>query len=486
MEGMAGTNRIVVIGGGLSGLSVAHWLTRRCPSYITPNMVQLLEARDRVGGAIWTNSHQGFTLEGGADSFITNKPAAIDLCRELGLSGHLIETDSSRRRSFVVRNGKLLHVPEGFVMMAPKQIWPVLASPLLSVRGKIRFLMERFVPRRDNSSEESLATFVRRRFGREVLDRLVQPLVGGIYTADPNELSIDATLPQFPEMERQFGSLIHGAIQNARLSRTSDLTSSGARYGLFLSLDEGMQLLPRTLASSLPPGCLQTGTPVRRLVRSELDNSWRVELLDGGTISARVVVLATEAHASARLLDACNPILAQHLRSIPYASSVVVNIAYKRDAVKHSLNGFGAVVPAIEGRSILAVSFTSMKFPLRAPTDSVLLRVFLGGALQPDLVDLDDSAITNIVERELEELLGTQGRPLFVDISRHVRAMPQYTLGHQTRISAIREQLILHPGLFLTGNAFDGVGIPDCIRGAQNAAAQALTYLAAGPHTAVA
>jgi len=483
MEWAGSSDRVVVIGAGLSGLTAAYRLARNARR---PMELVVLEARDRAGGVIWTDHRDGFTVEGGPDSFITNKPYALDLCRELGLTSHLIETDSSRRRSFVVHDGRLLPVPEGFVMMAPSKLWPVLTSPLLSLRGKARFLMEWFVPRRDESTEESLAAFVRRRFGREVLDRLVQPLVGGIYTADPNELSIDATLSQFPEMERQYGSLIKGAIQNARTSKQTSRTDSGARYGLFLSLDEGMDLLTRTLESNLPAGSLRLNTPVRRLARSERNDGWRVELLDGSTIHATAVILAAEAHASARLVDPSDPELARLLRTIPYASSVIANVAYKRNAIKHPLNGFGAVVPAIEDRPILAVSFTSVKFPQRAPADSVLMRVFLGGAIQPEMYDLDDETIASVVEQELAELLGTRDKPLFTDISRHPRSMPQYILGHRARVSAIRDQMKRHPGLFLSGNAFDGVGIPDCIRAALEIADCTTNFLAAGPGTVAA
>ena len=317
---------------------------------------------------LWTDRFDGFTLEGGPDSFITNKPWAIDLCRRLGLADQLIETDPSHRRSFVVRNGRLVPVPEGFVLMAPHRLSPILTTPILSWRGKLRFLMDLVIPRRDEPSEESLAAFVRRRLGREALDRLVQPLVAGIYTADPNDLSLKATLPQFLAMERDHGSLILAGWRESRRrgGRGLERQASGARYGMFVTLADGMDTLPKALARALPEGTVRINSAVRRITRNEPVSPWLVELLDGPPIEADAVVVATEAHAAARFLDSQDPTLALQLRAIPYASSLIVNVAYRRDQISHPLDGFGAVVPAIEGRPILAVSFLSVKFADRA------------------------------------------------------------------------------------------------------------------------
>ena len=356
----------MVIGGGLSGLAVAHRLVERAATARRPVEVVVLEAKDRLGGAIWTRRRDGFTLEGGADSFITNKPWGVDLCRRLGLGESLIGTDPQHRRSFVVREGRLVPVPEGFVLMAPNRLGPILTTPILSWRGKLRMLMDLVLPRKDDDGDESLASFVKRRLGREALERLVQPLVGGIYTADPAELSLRATLPQFCKMEREHGSLIRAALYNARRNRSGERDASGARYGLFVTLADGMDTLPRALAAALPPGTVRLGAAVRRIGRPDPVSPWRVETLDGPPIDADAVVLTTEAHASARMIDGFDPGLALDLRAIPYASSAVVNVAYRRDQVAHPLDGFGAVVPAIEGRSILAVSFLSVKFPGRA------------------------------------------------------------------------------------------------------------------------
>ncbi len=463
------TARVVVVGGGLSGLAAAHRIHERSFSLRRQIELVVVEAKDRVGGVIGTARFDGFTVEEGPDSFITNKPWGVEVCRRLGLGDQVIETDPSHRRSFVVRNGRLAPVPEGFVLMAPSRLLPVLTSPILSWRGKLRMLMDLVIPRRDDETEESLAAFVRRRLGREALDRLVQPLVAGIYTADPNDLSLKATLPQFLAMEREHGSLIRAARRAAR-DRDSlhvEEQASGARYGLFITLAEGMDTLPRALAASLPPGCIRTETAVRRVSRNGPVSPWLVELLDGPSIEADSVVLSTEAHAAARLLDSADPALALQLRAIPYASSIIVNSAYRRDQITHPLDGFGAVVPAIEGRPILAVSFLSVKFPNRAPAGTVLLRTFLGGATRPDQLDMDDDAISAVVQRELGDLIGASGEPLFVRIGRHPRAMPQYNLGHLERVASIRRHLSKHGGLYLTGIAYGGVGIPDCVHAAE-------------------
>lgn len=484
-EYLQARHRVVVIGGGLTGLVAAH----RLRSQSTPQRpveVVLLEGKDRVGGSIWTRHVDGFTLEGGADSFITNKPWGIDLCCELGLSDRLIGPSDRHRRSFVVRNGRLMPVPEGFVLMAPSKLGPLLASPILSMRGKARLLLDLVLPRKRDDGDESLASFVRRRLGREALDRLVQPLVGGIYTADPNELSIKATLSQFPAMEREHGSLIRAARRQGKASRAADRAASGARYGLFASLDDGMGVLTDTLRQTFPAGTLRTNSIVRRLSRSDHGGTWRVELLDRPPIEAGAVVLTAEAHASARLLDDLDPELAIQLRSIPYASSAIVTVAYPRDRIKHPLNGFGAVVPAIEGRTILAISFLGVKFPTRAPEGTALLRVFVGGATQPELFDRPDDDLVAMVQGELSSLLGVSGPPILAEVSRHPRAMPQYTLGHLDRIDAILQRARKHPRLALAGNAFHGVGIPDCVRSGRNAAETILAALADPAATAAA
>jgi protoporphyrinogen/coproporphyrinogen III oxidase len=483
LEAHMQTDRVVVIGAGLTGLTAAYRLCSSTKARPRPIEVMLLESRERVGGAIWTERVDDFILEGGADSFITNKPEALELCHELGLSGQLIGTDHRNRRSFVLRKGRLLPVPDGFVLMAPRRVTPLLTSSILSWRGKCRVLLEVMIPRRRDEVDESLASFVRRRLGREAFERLVQPLVAGIYTADPNDLSLRATLPQFVEMEARYGGLIRGAWAQGKLGE-SERSASGARYGLFASLADGMDTLPRTLAASLPPGVLRKESPVRRVSRAGA--GWDVELLDGSTISARAVILAVEARAAARLIDGEDPELAVLLRSIQYASSAIVQVGYRREQVAHPLDGFGAVIPAIERRDLLAVSFTSVKFPSRSPEGTALFRCFYGGATRPDLFERDDDELSSLARRELGELLGASGVPLISKVDRHPLAMPQYTLGHIERVAKIRKREALLRGLTLAGNAFEGVGIPDCIRSGTRAAEQILSALDAAVPRAVA
>ncbi|AMV39623.1 protoporphyrinogen oxidase [Planctomyces sp. SH-PL62] len=478
-SGSKSSDRVVVIGGGLSGLAAANRIQRSGSALRRPVEVVVLEAKDRVGGVIATERRDGFTLELGPDSFITNKPWAADLCRSLDLEDQLIEAAPALRRSFVVRKGKLAPVPEGFVLMAPHRLRPILASPILSLRGKIRLLAEALIPRREKPGEESLAAFVRRRLGREALDRLVQPLVGGMYTGDPNNLSLKATLPQFLAMEQEHGSLIRAAWRRRKDAEARlETESSGARFGMFVSLAEGMGALPRALAATLRAGTVRTNAAVRRITRATNGSGWLVEPLDGPPIEADAVVATTEAHATARMIDGVDPSLALQLRGIPYASSIIVNVAYRRDRIQHPMNGFGFVVPAIEERRILAGSFLNVKFPRRAPEGTALIRVFVGGAAQPELFDLDDDAVRQIVSAELGELIGATGDPIFLEITRHARSMPQYVLGHLELVETIRRKAARHPNLFLTGVAYDGVGIPDCIRAAEATADAVVARLA--------
>jgi oxygen-dependent protoporphyrinogen oxidase len=493
--------RVVIIGGGISGLAAAHRLLERNLASAEKIDLTLLESSDRLGGIVHTHERGGFLLETGPDSFISEKPAALDLARRLGLASRIIETNDEHRRSFIVRQGRLLPVPEGFHLLAPSRFWPFLKSDIFSWSGKARMALELLLPRRainGNVADESLAGFVRRRLGQEALDRMAQPMVGGIYTADPEHLSLRATMPRFLEMERKHGSVIR-ALRHSGSSPTIKEGSgtSGARYSLFLSFDRGMQVLTDTLAKRISnltsritdhqsgdvknaqatAGAIQLNTTVESLslcpgLPGHNSPIWKVKTGRNETLIADVVCLALPGYISARLLCNVDSQLASELDGISYASSATINLAYRRDDIPHPLNGFGFVVPFFEARSIIACTFSSVKFAARAPNGHVLLRAFVGGALQPEILKLTDNELLLRVQKDFHDLLGIQQAPLFAEISRWERSMPQYHLGHIERVERIEQHVGALPGLVLAGNAYTGLGIPDCILSGEAAADQ--------------
>jgi oxygen-dependent protoporphyrinogen oxidase len=464
--------RIIVIGGGISGLAAAHRLLERSRSEERALEVLLLEAGTRTGGVIQTKQRDGFLLEGGPDSFISEKPAAIRLAERLGIASRLIETNPGQRRSFIVRKGRLLPVPEGFQLLAPTRFWPFVTTDIFSWTGKARMALDLLLPRRaDNGvDDESLAQFVRRRLGREALERMAQPMVGGIYTADPERLSLRATMPRFLLMEREHRSLIRAMWRQRRLlSDAQSKGTSGARYSLFLSFDAGMQTLSDELTRALPPASIKLNAGVERLSFDETTGQWMIQA-QGENFRADAVCLALPAYGASALLNETNAQLAKELDEIPYASTATVNLAYRRRDIPHPLDGFGFVVPLIEKRSTLACTFSSIKFARRAPEGQALLRAFVGGALQPEMFALEEAAIINAVRKDLRVLLGIEQAPLFARVEKWPRSMAQYHLGHVERVGRIKQHLLSTPTLKLAGNAYEGAGIPDCIRSGESAA----------------
>lgn len=486
--------RIAVIGGGLSGLAAAHRLLELGDAQQRRVDVTLFEAADRVGGVVGSIERDGYLIDLGADNFLTNKPGAVGLCQRLGLQDRLQTNDPQFRGAHVVRNGRPVKVPEGFQLIGPTSLWSVLTTPLFSPLGKLRMAWELVVPPRQPVAEdddESLASFVRRRFGKEALDRLVQPLVGGIYTADPERLSLAATMPRFIDFERRHGSVIRGLRAAPTQDEPRDTRSGGARYGLFVGLRGGMndllQALQQRLSGRCHFVCSARVTSVKSAASASTSTSgvastgytvqWQtaVDRDAPGKANFDHVVIALAAPQASRLIESINPLLAQTLGSIEYASSAIVVSGHRTDQVRHPLDSFGLVVPHQERRRILATSFSSRKFPNRAPAGRVLLRTFVGGAMQPELYDLDDAAIKQLVRDELHALLGVTGEPDFMLLQRYPGAMPQYTVGHLSRVQRIEFLLAGHPGLHLVGNAYRGVGVPDVIAVAEAAAESILT-----------
>lgn len=487
--------RIVVIGGGITGLAAAHRVLECSVASRKEVELVLIEASARLGGVVKTDERDGFLLERGPDSFLSEKPAGIELAKRLGLESHLIETNQNHRRSFIVREGRLLPVPAGFNLLAPALLWPFFTSDIFSWTGKARMALDLLLPRRSPNgvADESLAQFVRRRLGREALERMAQPMVGGIYTADPETLSLRATMPRFLEMERQHRSLILG-LRKARSGQAgagdaelpgtvSKGQASGARYSLFLSFDRGMQLLTDKLAERISNfASSQLNTTVESLDREPEPITgqrprWKIRTNRGETLDADAVCLALPSYVTAGLLHNIDAQLASELDGISYASSATINLAYKQEDIPHPLDGFGFVVPFIEKRTVMACTFSSVKFAGRAPEGYALLRAFVGGALQPEVMGLTESELVARVRNDLRDLLGIQQQPLFTEVSRWNRSMPQYYVGHIDRVRRLKDRTASLPGLALAGNAYSGLGLPDCIRSGESAAEKVLGTL---------
>ncbi|MGQ4810438.1 Protoporphyrinogen oxidase [Candidatus Entotheonellaceae bacterium PAL068K] len=480
MHATPSRRRVVIIGGGITGLTACYRLQREAQARGLPLEVTLVEASQRLGGVIATSRHQGLLLEHGPDCFLVSKPWGIQLCEELQLSDQLISPTAQHRQSFIVRRGTLVPVPQGFYLMIPGSLWSFAVSPILSWRGKLRMALDLVLPRRTSEADESLAQFVTRRLGREALERIAQPMVGGIYTADPIRLSLQATMPQFLDMERRHGSLIRAMRHNQRVARRrqdAPQGTSGPRYGLFVSFKQGMQTLVDRLAAGLPSPTVRLQARVRALQRQTQSSGWLVHVQDQPALEAEALCLALPAPQAAQLLADTDATLAAALRDIPYASSATVNAVFKRQDVAHPLHGMGFVVPVIEQRTLMACSFSSVKFAGRAPKDSILLRAFVGGALQQAQYGLADEVMQRAVYDDLRQLLGVTGPPVSMHLSRHPHSMPQYHLGHVQRITHIETLAGRIPGLVLAGNAYHGIGIPDCIHSGDIAAQTMLSYL---------
>jgi oxygen-dependent protoporphyrinogen oxidase len=481
--------RIVIIGGGISGLAAAHRLTELARETEQPLKITLLDSSSSLGGIIKTDHRDGFLLERGPDSFISEKPEAIKLAQRLDIDARLIQTNEQFRRSFIVREGRLRKVPEGFQLLAPSRFWPFVTTDIFSLSGKLRMAADLFLPRANanGSNDESLASFVSRRLGKEALDRMAQPMVGGIYTADPRTLSLRATLPRFLEMEREHRSIILAMLRQRKTSESAASGVSGPRYSLFLSFDDGMQVLTDELERNISHAGvkIQLNSKVTGLDRATPDRQtdWTITTSDNSQIQADGVCLAIPAYSAATMLEKIDNRLGQQLRSIEYTSTATINFGYRRRDVQHPLDGFGFVVPLIEKRSLIACTFSSVKFSGRSPEEHVLLRAFVGGALQPEIFELDETKMIERVKSDLEQLLVIHGEPLFTETAKWSRSMPQYYVGHLERISAIETQVSSLRSVTLAGNSYRGAGIPDCIRSGETAAEKLFDLVAQYPDT---
>jgi oxygen-dependent protoporphyrinogen oxidase len=463
--------RVAIIGGGISGLSSAYFLEKEAARAGFDISIELLEARNRLGGVILTERRGEVLIEGGPESFLAVKPAAADLCRELGLGDQLLPSNDGRRKTFVLQDGRLRELPEGLMFVVPSRIWPLFASDLLSWKAKLALVTSplRSVPR-VQGADVSVAEFIRRRFGSEILERLAEPLLAAVYGADVDTLSARAALPQLVALEEKYGSLWKGLRAVAADGR------GRPKGSLFITLRNGVGELIESLRGRLKRTTVHAETAATRIRRSKDGQGITVESRSGET-AADALIVATPAHSAAQILGELDRGLTEQLGKIRYHSSVIVAFGFDQAAFRTRPEGFGVVVPRGEKRRLVALTWVSTKFPFRSPTDQLLVRCFLGGARDPKAIELDDDQLVDTSLRELNEIVGESAQPMFHQVYRWDRCMPEYGLGHLERLREIDSRLARQPGLFLAGNGYRGVGIPDCIQSAAAAAAGAVRHL---------
>jgi oxygen-dependent protoporphyrinogen oxidase len=463
-------SHVVVVGGGIAGLSAAWYLQRAGVRY------SLLEESSRWGGHILTekvDTPQGrFVVEAGPDSFITQKPWGVELAGELGLEERLLGTNDRMRKVFVLHRGKPTPMPDGVLLIVPTRFMPFVLSPLISPLGKLRMGLDLFIRPRRDGRDETLADFVRRRLGGEALDKIAEPLLSGIYNSEADRQSLLATFPRFRELEARYGSLTRGMLASRRNGAKARAASGGngrgpARVPLsaFMSLRDGTGELSDALVTSLT-GDLRLNCRVSSLEQA-LDGGYILETSDGEAIRAEAVILAVPAFVAAELVRDIAPGAARILDGIRYVSTGTLSLAYRMDDVRRPLAGFGLVVPTSERRPINAITWSSLKFSHRAPEGWALLRVFFGGSRSPQSLELSDGALLATVRDQLREFMGIEAAPLFQRIYRWQRSNAQYDVGHLDRIAALERAL--PAGLHLTGSPYRGVGLPDCIKQSRDA-----------------
>jgi oxygen-dependent protoporphyrinogen oxidase len=430
--------------------------------------VTLLEATDRLGGKICTEHHDGFVIEGGPDGFLSSKPGALALCRELGLEGRLASTRACSRRAFVKRSGRLHPLPAGFSGLMPARVLPLLTSGTLSLRGGLRAGLEMLVPRRGEEGDESVGAFVRRRFGREAYDHLIEPLLSGIYAGDGDTLSLQSTFPQLRLMERTHRSVIRSLLTSSRRS---------APPGGFVTLPRGLTELVETLRAQLDQVEIMTNASVHQVRRTI--SGYEVVLSNGDRLEGRTILLAVPADRASGILVGLDDELVSLLLKIPHVSTAIVTLAFRRTELTRVPAGHGYVSPRVEGGSIVACSISSQKFEGRAPDGALLLRCFLGRAGADGVASAHDGVLLRIVRDELKAVFAIDAPPILSRVVHWPAGLPQYTLGHAERLAGIEKRLHAFPGLQLAGASYHGIGIPDCIVSGWRAAAAVTRYLEA-------
>jgi oxygen-dependent protoporphyrinogen oxidase len=449
---------VAIVGGGISGLAAAYELQRR------GLRVCVLEASARAGGVICTERFDGWVVDGGPDSILVQKPAAVALCRELGIADRLVST-LPPRTAYILREDRLHRIAEGSFLGFPLEARSLARSSVFSIGGRLRMACELFMPRRGGDEDESIGTFVRRRFGNEAVDYLAEPLLAGIHAGDVDRLSTQALFPRLLEAERQSGSVLR-AFRAMR--------AKPSPQGAFVSFPGGTRELVDALVQALTPGTVRTTTRVLEIHRHA---TYRAET-HAGPVQAQAIILAVPAYVAASLLRVFDTSIASLAEAIPYASTATVAIGYERGQVAHPLEGSGFVVPRVERSPLLAATWVTSKWPHRAPEGHVLLRGFLGGGRDPRRLDATDEELIGMAVDELTHLLAINGSPIFTRLFRWTKQSPQYEVGHLQRVATIERQLSAIPGMFITGSGFRAIGIPDCVADGRETAARAAAFVA--------
>ena len=473
---------VAIIGGGITGLSTAWYLQQAQYRGIGVTYT-VLEAGNRWGGKVLTEYVQDvapepFIIEGGPDSFLAlQKPWALQLARELGLEDQLMSTNDDRRTIYVLVNGKLTPMPDGIYLIAPTRLMPFIKTSLFSPLGKLRMAFDFIMPKGNPNADESLGDFIGRRMGREAVDKLAEPLMAGIYNADPYRLSIQATFPRFVNMEQEHGSLIRGMLagNKAREVMTHERPPESSKMGAFVTFYQGTEVIIGELMKQLT-GDMRLNTAVTGIERIE-DDSYDLTLDDGTMLNAHQVVMSIPSYAAAELIGPMVPAAGNLLSEIRYVDTGTITLAYKADELNHPLDGFGVVIPISENRQINALTWTSTKFDHRAPKGYKLIRAFIGGSRTPEMVDKQDDEIVQIVRNELKDIMGVTADPLFHRIYRWPRSTPQYDVGHLQRVESIESRLPF--GTFLAGSPYRGIGMPDCVKQGKQTADNIIEFMKA-------
>jgi oxygen-dependent protoporphyrinogen oxidase len=469
--------KVIIVGGGIAGLAAAVHLKSGAAAQGKDVAVLLLEKDDRLGGKFITERVGPLIIEGGPDSFLPEKVWTVNLAHQLGLGSEMLSTNEQFKGTYLFSRRQLHPLPEGVMLMVPTMFWPMVTSHLISWPGKLRMGMEVLIPRRKNSADESLAEFVTRRLGRECLDKIAEPLVAGIHTSNPDNMSVLATFPRFAQMEQKSGSLILGMLSAMKNRPSVPLPKPGApRMTFFMSFKNGMQTLSDACAEYLGEGSVRTSASVRFVEPKR--KGYTVILENGETLDADAVMLSTASFETARMIMGFDTNLATQLNGIDWSSSATVSVAFRREDLSVPLKGFGFIVPRTEGRRINAATYSSIKWSFRAPDDHVLIRGFVGGGHHEELVqNLDDAGLVKMVLEELDTIAGIRADAMFSRVYRWVKGMPKYTVGHLDRMARIDRSLAAHPGLSCIGCSYKGLGIGDCIHEAQIAAEKVLKEL---------